>query len=412
MKTKPIYATFNEQKKCILLFIICATFCFSKASLAQAPILGATTSFTLFTATGAFSNIGATNVTGDIGTNIGAFTGFPPGTIIGQIHVADSVTVQAAIDVDVAYSFLNNLTCDSTIGTTLGSNQTLTPRVYCLGGSSVLLGNLILDGQGDSNAIFNFKVNGMLSTSSLSQVVLINSASFKNVYWQINGAISLGDSSVFKGTVVANGAISMLNAFSISGRLLSRGGAISIDNSLSTLPVKLISFNVIKKNETTILNWLTSSEINNAYFLIERSSDAKNWNTIGKVTGSKNSVTVKEYFFEDNETTDGLRYYRLKQIDFDGKFEYSTILSINYNIGNLVDFIIYPNPTSGKVKLTFNEVMNEVYSVSIYNLLGECIFQSTQIQSVIDISTVKEGVYTLQVSSSSKMTAQKLVVKR
>ncbi|MEI7726668.1 MAG: ice-binding family protein [Bacteroidota bacterium] len=103
------------------------------------PPLGAAANFALFTAVGAFSNDGASYVTGDIGTNVGAFTGFPPCTVVGQIHVADPVSVQAAIDVDVAYSYLSGITCGVVIRTTLGNGQVLVPNVYCLGAASTLM---------------------------------------------------------------------------------------------------------------------------------------------------------------------------------------------------------------------------------------------------------------------------------
>lgn len=124
-------------------------------SNAQAPNLGTTSDFVLFTAAGAFNNVGAsTVVTGDVGTNVGAFNAFPPGTLIGTRHIADAVSAQAAIDVLTAYSYLDGLTCGLVLGTTLGSGQTLTPNIYCLGGASTINGNLILDGQGDPGCYF------------------------------------------------------------------------------------------------------------------------------------------------------------------------------------------------------------------------------------------------------------------
>ena len=202
-------------------------------SFAQAPDLGVTSSFALFTAVGSFDNTGATIVTGDVGTNIGAFTGFPnPGTIIGETHVVDPVSVQAAIDVDVAYSYLFAVTNGPVLGTTLGNNQVLTPNVYALGGASSLNGDLILDGEGDPNAIFIFKIDGALSTSTFSNIILINSASMCNVYWQINGKFELGENSVFRGTVIANGDIMLLEGASLFGRGLSREGAISLHNNI------------------------------------------------------------------------------------------------------------------------------------------------------------------------------------
>ncbi len=200
----------------------------------QAPNLGASASFALFTAAGSFTNDGATVITGNIGTNVGAFSGFPPGIVIGGIHVADALTAQAAADVATAYGELSTVLCDSVIGTTLGSGQTLTPNVYCLGGASVLNGELILDGQGDPGAIFIFKIDGALSTTTLSRITLINGASVCNVYWRINGAVDLGEGSSFAGTILAAGAISFLEGASFIGRGLSTEGAIALHNNRIT----------------------------------------------------------------------------------------------------------------------------------------------------------------------------------
>lgn len=196
------------------------------------PTLGVAGSFALFTATGAFGNVGAgTTVTGDIGTNVGAFTGFPPGIVIGSTHVANAVSAQAATDVNTAYSYLSGLTCGPVLGVTLGNGQILTPNVYCIGAAATLTGSLFLNGQGNPNAIFIIKIDGALSTAASSSVVLTNGASLCNLYWQINGKVSLGPNSFFKGTIVANGEIELLQGATLSGRGLSAAGAISLLNN-------------------------------------------------------------------------------------------------------------------------------------------------------------------------------------
>lgn len=204
-------------------------------SFGQVPDFGAASSFALFTSAGAFNNAGTTVVTGDIGTNVGAFSGFPPGIVIGAIHVADPVTAQAAPDVDLAYMYLSGLTCGQVIGTTLGNNQILAPDIYCLGAASVLNGDLILDAGGDPDAIFIFQINGALSTNILSHIILAGSASSCNIYWQVNGAVALGDFSTFRGQIVANGAISLLQNAFLDGRAVTRAGAISLANNIVTL---------------------------------------------------------------------------------------------------------------------------------------------------------------------------------
>jgi hypothetical protein len=201
--------------------------------IGQAPNLGATIDFALFTASGAFNNVGAsTVVTGNAGTNVGAFNAFPPGILNGSSHVADGITAQAAVDVLNAYTYLDGLTCGLVISTTMGNGQILTPNIYCLGGASTINGNLVLDAQGDPNAIFIFQIDGALSTATLSAVTLINGASLCNVFWQVNGAVALGESSVFEGTMLVQGAISLLQQATLNGRGLSTAGAISLADNI------------------------------------------------------------------------------------------------------------------------------------------------------------------------------------
>ena len=127
-------------------------------SFGQSPYLGTTAQFAIFTSVGAFTSTGATSVTGDIGTNVGAFTGFPPGTVVGQIHVADSASAQAATDAFSLYGSLSTIGCGNVITSPIGNGKILTPGVYCIGGAATLNGNLILDGQGNPDAIFIFQI--------------------------------------------------------------------------------------------------------------------------------------------------------------------------------------------------------------------------------------------------------------
>ena len=204
-----------------------------KADFGQvSPNLGATSGFVLFTKAGAFNNTGASVVYGDIGSNSYAPTGFPPGTISGMIyHKDDLAAVNAAIDVSLLYSNLNQ--GGTTVGVLL-EGQTLIPGVWNTGsGAAVTLnGELVLNGKGDPNALFIIRIDGALSVgeTSVSKVILINSASPNNVYWQVNGAFSLGIGSVssFVGTVVVNGSINLYGTSSLTGRALSIAGAVSL----------------------------------------------------------------------------------------------------------------------------------------------------------------------------------------
>ncbi len=221
------------MKSKLLLFISVFSLLFlPKVNFGQtAPRLGVTSDFALFTAVGAFGNTGTTFVTGDIGSNSAAVTGFPPGIAVGTIYNPPDATLsQAVIDVAIAYSDLTQ--GGSVIGVGLGNGQILLSGVYQTGGASTLDGNLILDADGDPDALFIIRIGGAFAASASSTVTLINSASLCNVYWQIGGQFDLGDASVFRGTVIVDGAVNLLEGSSLEGRGLSTAGAISLHNNI------------------------------------------------------------------------------------------------------------------------------------------------------------------------------------
>jgi len=207
------------------------------------PPLGAAANFALFTAVGAVNNSGPTVITGDIGTNAGAFNGFPPGVVNGSIHVADTRSTQAATDVQTAYGYYStNIPCVTPLAVYGGTPAvTLLPGSYCVGGATTLAGTLILDAGGNANAKFYLAVSGALTTGANSVVLLQNGATADNVYWQIGGLVTLGQNSVMVGTLLVDGAINMIQGAQLTGRGLSRTGAITIDTNNASLPNEVVA---------------------------------------------------------------------------------------------------------------------------------------------------------------------------
>lgn len=188
MKNRYRKSKLNEVRKIFLLIIAVITVAFnSTVVIAQSPNLGTASSYALFTSAGAFNNTGSSVLTGDVGTNAGAFSGFPPGTINGQTHVADAASLAAANDLIIAYNSLIGMPCGAVLSVGLGNGQTITPNTYCIGAASTLNGNLNLDAGGDPDAIFVIKIDGAFATGVASNVILTNGANLCNVYWQING---------------------------------------------------------------------------------------------------------------------------------------------------------------------------------------------------------------------------------
>ncbi len=143
------------------------------------------------------------------------------------------------------------------------------------------------------------------------------------------------------------------------------------------VPVELISFTASREEQDILLHWSTATELNNQGFEIQRSNDNKTFNRIGFIEGKGTTTETQEYSFRDNTlTAEGKYFYRLKQIDHDGTYNYSEMIEIDYNYlpTNFSLFQNYPNPfnPSTKIKFTVPAGMQRTVSVQlkVYDVLG------------------------------------------
>ncbi len=221
-----------------LLLTIAITFLLflPKSNFAQAPTLGTAASFVLFSSNGAVTNTGITRLTGNVGTNSGSSTGF--GNVDGVMHDGGSASAQAATDLLIAYHQLNIATPTGHPTPLLGSGQTLTAGVYAISSAATLTLNLLLDAQGDTNAVFIFQINGSFSTNAFSKIILTNGALACNVFWKVEGLVSMATGTAMKGTIIANNAaIKMYSGDTIEGRALTTNGAITVNHLLAHTPI-------------------------------------------------------------------------------------------------------------------------------------------------------------------------------
>ncbi|WP_034062064.1 ice-binding family protein, partial [Lacinutrix jangbogonensis] len=202
--------------------------------------LGSIEDFTLFTTAGTIGNtLTATSIiTGNIGVNVGAITGFEaPSVVIGNTYNASAITIQAALDLTTIVDQINNTVTTAAHIPVFGNGETLTPGVYSQAAAASLNSTLTLDGQGDTNAQFIFKIGGAFSTTAHATVVLINCASPENIFWLSGGAISMAVFTNISGNLISNpGAVSMGSGGKITGRMLSTTGAISVYGTEATNP--------------------------------------------------------------------------------------------------------------------------------------------------------------------------------
>ena len=158
---------------------------------------------------------------------------------------------------------------------------------------------------------------------------------------------------------------------------------LSINGNCPVVPVELISFSASVTGNSIILNWSTATELNNSGFEIERKLPNSNWERIGFILGAGSTTENRTYSYYDDSLSLGLYSYRLKQIDFDGSFEYSKTIEVEVN--NPGEYYLnqnYPNPFNPSTKITFILPQESFVTLIVYNSLGERVM--TLINEVIN----------------------------
>lgn len=189
-----------------------------------------------------------------------------------------------------------------------------------------------------------------------------------------------------------------------------------------TLPIELISFTAKYVGQNNVLlQWSTSTEINNDYFTVERSADGIHFSPIIKVNGSGNSTQVLKYQTNDRAPLEGTNYYRLKQTDFDGKFTYSEIVTANIKeLNSNFAFNAFPNPSDGSdVKLSVKARKDETVLIAVHDINGKQVFTKelsieSNRETVYELSSnlkLTAGVYFISATFDDSIIREKLVVK-
>jgi Secretion system C-terminal sorting domain len=169
---------------------------------------------------------------------------------------------------------------------------------------------------------------------------------------------------------------------------------------VSVLPVTLVSFDGKAYENNNLLEWSTATEINNDYFVLERSDDGKWFEEIATIDGSGNSNALLNYNYTHNNPNE-LEYYRLKQVDFDGQFKYSKIIAVNSK--KEVSVNIYPNPSKNNLFFNLSKGVDDTYTIVYTNVLGGVYKETINISESNNIYQVKEfvnltsGIYFIQI---------------
>ena len=189
-----------------------------------------------------------------------------------------------------------------------------------------------------------------------------------------------------------------------NGGLSGIGGVgrviVTVDDFI-LLPIELFNFNGLIEGKIIRLTWTTASELNNEKFIVEKKSEVGSFRPIVEVKGKGNSIEKQSYQFVDENPFPGLNYYRLKQVDIDGSFEYSQILSINFQREN--DIEIFHSPINDKINIRFEKEKNAI--IEIFTIDGQLVFSDFNNNSTefsIDLNGLISGLYLVHVKTENQ----------
>jgi hypothetical protein len=252
-------------------------------------------------------------------------------------------------------------------------------------GNGLAGGNYNLDAQGTGF--------GLIGVVSDLRLTLINSG--------------IGTAGVNGGTIL-NPQINR-NGLSL-GNLSNSFYVGSINSVSSPLPMTLISFTAVLKNDEVRLNWSTSAEINNNFFTVQKSKDESGWEGVLQVPGQGTSSITQFYSANDPQPYAGISYYRLRQTDIDGKESYSPILSVK-NSEQISGMTVYPNPASNQLFIRFPFFGN--YQIAVESISGQNIRSAVIVSGsdfTMDVSQFRPGIYVIQILHDGHSETNKIVI--
>jgi Secretion system C-terminal sorting domain/Receptor L domain len=206
------------------------------------------------------------------------------------------------------------------------------------------------------------------------------------------------------------------NSATISGNATNCASRAAVEAACATLPVEMVNFQAfLKDNKTALLVWQTVSESNNAGFDIEASQDGVHFEKIGFVKGNGTTSETKKYQYIDEKPTANLTYYRLKQIDIDGGFEYSKIVSVLRKSDKFNAISVSPNPANGVLNIVVETQNDNDLAINLLDIFGKTIKQQTTTtqqglnNKSLDLQDLPNGIYFLQLQQGTERIVRKVV---
>jgi len=247
------------------------------------------------------------------------------------------------------------------------------------------------NGASDVSVTLSYNNTGTAGCSGVVNQAQLLVARWNGTKW-VNHGNSSTSGTAGNGSVTSLAAVTSFSPFTLAST-----------TPTNPLPVELLEFNAVKQDEKNVLiYWSTASEINSDYFTVQKTKDFEEWVDVNQVEAEGNSTNEISYETIDYNPFKGDSYYRLKQVDINGDFDFSKAVKVNFENK---EYSVYPNPTKDFINISLNNA--DKYQVSLLNSIGQTIY--TEGETVksdhnikINIKNLAKGVYYLKLNNKTE----------
>ena len=234
-------------------------------------------------------------------------------------------------------------------------------------------------------------------SGAITDAALLKVARWDGTQWVDHGRASGSSTNTTSGTLSSSANVTSFSPFTLGS-----------SSNVNPLPVHLLDFNAVAVASNVNVKWSTTSEINNDFFNVEKSLDGKIWSVIGTVKGAGNTESLTNYNFVDANPVAGIQYYRLKQTDVNGEFNYSSIAPVNFSNTLTSSINIFPMPANNFINVELPGATEML--VTIFNANGQIVFESTSGSLLnIDIQDFNAGLYIVEVKADNSVVSSKFL---
>jgi hypothetical protein len=340
----------------------------------------------------------------------------------GRVNITNygTLNINRNVNMQGNFTYISNATSSAVLNMASNTLELVNNNSSFINNGDANIGTLRIQSNNGSVCLGPFSTTQLTNLINLSTNSVVINPSNTSACFGFTGNANMNNALSNNSNLTICKATGATQSGSLSGNA-AFGSAIVLNNCTSCkslinpLPVSLIEFKHTTAGENSVvLEWITASETNNAYFEVERSNDGFHFDIISEKIPGTNGNSMVQYHWEDTRPISGTAYYRLRQTDFNGEFSVSEIIYVSVAHNSTHEVSVFPNPSAGTVNVQFSGMQNplmEVFNCNGQKVMSKIISAAAEgTTQSFDFSSFQKGIYLISWSEGAQIVTKKLVL--